>query len=53
MNTESERCWLAAYTRSRHENQVAYQLAIKGVEALLPKYNKLKRYNIPLPGDRA
>ncbi len=46
---EHGRCWLAAYTRSRHENQVASQLSCKGVESLLPTYNKMKRFEIP-PG---
>jgi nucleoside-diphosphate-sugar epimerase len=35
---EHTRCWLAAYTRSRHESHVASQLSFKGVEALLPTY---------------
>jgi hypothetical protein len=52
MNTERERCWLAAYTRSSHESHVAGQLAIKGVEALLPTYTKLKRYHILAPSGR-
>jgi transcription termination factor NusG len=52
MNTERERCWLAAYTRSRHESHVADQLAVKGVESLLPTYNKLKRYNIRTPSSQ-
>ena len=38
MKSERERCWLAAYTRSRHESQVAEQLSVKGVESLLPTY---------------
>ncbi len=46
---EHARCWLAAYTRSGHENQVATQLSCKGVESLLPTYNKMKRFEIP-PG---
>jgi hypothetical protein len=53
MNHERERCWLAAYTRSRHEGHVADQLAIKGVESLLPTYNKLKRHNIAMPRSNA
>jgi hypothetical protein len=44
---EHARCWLAAYTRSGHENQVASQLSCKGVESLLPTYNKMKRFEIP------
>jgi len=39
------RCWLAAYTRSRHENQVASQLSCKGVESLLPTFAKLSRWS--------
>jgi transcription antitermination factor NusG len=42
---EHTRCWLAAYTRSRHENQVASQLSSKGVESLLPTYAKLSRWS--------
>jgi transcription antitermination factor NusG len=42
---EHNRCWLAAYTRSRHENQVASQLSCKGVESLLPTYAKLSRWS--------
>jgi len=42
---EHGRCWLAAYTRSRHENQVANQLSLKGVESLLPTYAKLSRWS--------
>ncbi len=45
MNNERERCWLAAYTRSRHENHVADQLATKGVEALLPTYERFARWS--------
>jgi transcription antitermination factor NusG len=42
---EHGRCWLAAYTRSRHENQVASQLSCKGVESLLPTFAKLNRWS--------
>jgi transcription antitermination factor NusG len=45
MNSESKRCWLAAYTRSRHEGHVADQLAIKGVESLLPTYERFARWS--------
>jgi len=45
MNTDRERCWLAAYTRSRHENHVADQLGMKGVESLLPTYERLARWS--------
>jgi hypothetical protein len=53
MSTTRERCWLAAYTRSRHESHVADQLAVKGVESLLPTYNKLKRHSIATPRGNA
>lgn len=39
------RCWLAAYTHSRHEQQVARQLEQKNVEYLLPKYARLVRWS--------
>src|SRR5664280_2416195 len=42
---EHTRCWLAAYTRSRHESHVASQLSSKGVESLLPTYAKLARWS--------
>jgi transcription antitermination factor NusG len=42
---EPPRCWLAAYTRSRQENQVTSQLSCKGVESLLPTYAKLSRWS--------
>ena len=42
---EHARCWLAAYTRSRHESHVASQLSSKGVESLLPTYAKLSRWS--------
>jgi hypothetical protein len=42
----NRRCWLAAYTRSRHEQQVAQQLGQKNLEYLLPTYNKMKRFEI-------
>jgi transcription antitermination factor NusG len=46
MKSEREkRCWLAAYTRSRHESQVAGQLHVKGVESLLPTYEKFSRWS--------
>ncbi len=45
MNTERERDWLAAYTRSRHETHVLDQLAMKGVEALLPTYERFVRWS--------
>jgi len=39
------RFWLAAYTRSRHEQQVARQLQQKDVECLLPTYERLTRWS--------
>jgi transcription antitermination factor NusG len=52
------RCWLAAYTRSRHEHKVAQQLGQKNLEHLLPTYarlthwsDRIKRIETPLfPG---
>jgi hypothetical protein len=41
------RSWVAAYTRSRHEQQVAQQLRQKNLECLLPTYNKMRRFEIP------
>jgi transcription antitermination factor NusG len=54
----NRRCWLAAYTRSKHEHRVAWQLGQKNLEYLLPTYERLtrwsdriKRVNAPLfPG---
>jgi transcription antitermination factor NusG len=37
--------WLAAYTRSRHENRVADQLRTKGLEFLLPTYHRWVRWS--------
>ncbi len=46
MKLESNRrCWLAAYTRSRHEQQVARQLGQKGLEYMLPTYERLIRWS--------
>jgi transcription antitermination factor NusG len=42
---EAPRYWLAAYTRSRHEQQVAQQLQHKNVECLLPTYERLARWS--------
>ncbi len=42
---EQARCWLAAYTRSRHEQQVAKQLQQKQVSYLLPTYERLARWS--------
>jgi transcription antitermination factor NusG len=41
----NRRCWLAAYTRSRHEHQVGQQLAQKDLEYLLPTYARLTRWS--------
>jgi hypothetical protein len=43
----NRRCWLAAYTRSRYEHEVARQLGQKNLEHLLPTYNKMRRFEIP------
>jgi transcription termination/antitermination protein NusG len=40
----NRRCWLAAYTRSRHEQQVGQQLGQKDIEYLLPTYTRLVRW---------
>jgi len=39
------RSWLAAYTRSRHEQQVAQQLQQKDLSFLLPTYERLARWS--------
>lgn len=41
----NRRCWLAAYTRARHEQQVARQLGQKNLEHLLPTYERLTRWS--------
>lgn len=38
-------CWLAAYTRSRHELQVARLLEQKQLACLLPTYERLARWS--------
>ncbi len=43
--TKNGRCWLAAYTRSRHEHHVAVQLRLKDVEYLLPTYQRVARWS--------
>ena len=50
---EHARCWLAAYTRSRHESHVASQLLRKGVEAVFPTYSKLSRWSDRVRRSRA
>lgn len=42
---QCRRCWLAAYTRSRHERHVADQLRLKNLEFLLPTYQRLARWS--------
>jgi len=42
---QDRRCWLAAYTRSRHEQQVANQLRTKQLEFLLPTYRHVARWS--------
>jgi transcription antitermination factor NusG len=45
MNSECERRWLAAYTRSRHEGRVAEQLTAKEIVSLLPTYERFSRWS--------
>jgi len=47
------RLWFAAYTRSRHEYSVAQQLETKGVECLLPTYERLARWSDRVKRSRA
>ncbi|HLI62394.1 MAG TPA: UpxY family transcription antiterminator [Terriglobales bacterium] len=42
---QNKRCWLAAYTRSRHEQRVAGQLRLKNLEFLLPTYQRVARWS--------
>ena len=42
---QNRRCWLAAYTRSRHERRVAEQLRLKNVEILFPTFQRLARWS--------
>jgi len=42
---KDRRCWLAAYTRSRHERRVGEQLRLKNLEFLLPTYQRLARWS--------
>jgi transcription antitermination factor NusG len=44
-DTLHRKSWLAAYTRSRHEHQVADQLRMKDLEFLLPTYERLVRWS--------
>jgi transcription antitermination factor NusG len=45
MQTDRERCWLAAYTRPCHEFHVAQQLSKKGVQSLLPTFERYTRWS--------
>jgi transcription antitermination factor NusG len=45
VDRQNRRCWLAAYTRSRHEQHVADQLKLKDVEFLLPTYQHMARWS--------
>jgi len=45
LSTGSGSCWLAAYTRARHESIVAQQFRQKGLEALLPTYARYNRWS--------
>jgi len=47
------RCWLAAYTRSRHEQQVARQLQQKNLQHLLPTFERLARWSDRVKRSRA
>ncbi len=41
----TRRSWLAAYTRSRYEHEVARQFSQKNLENLLPTYERLSRWS--------
>ena len=45
LDGQNRRCWLAAYNRSRHEQQVANQLKMKKLEFLLPTYRRVARWS--------
>jgi len=47
------RYWLAAYTRARHEQQVAKQFEQKKLEYLLPTYERLARWSDRVKRSRA
>jgi len=47
------KCWLAAYTRSRHEQLVARQLDQKSLEYLLPTFERVARWSDRLKKSRA
>jgi transcription antitermination factor NusG len=40
----SEPCWYVARTCARHEKRVAEQLGLRGIEYLLPLYEKISRW---------
>jgi transcription antitermination factor NusG len=42
---QPRKTWLAAYTRSRHEQQVVSQLRLKNLECLLPTYERAVRWS--------
>jgi signal transduction histidine kinase len=45
MGTATERLWLVAYTRARHECSVARQLESKDVAFLLPRFARTSRWS--------
>lgn len=45
MGTDTERLWLVAYTRPRHECAVARQLQSKDVRFLLPKFARISHWS--------
>jgi transcription antitermination factor NusG len=45
MEVQRRKCWLAAYTRSRHEHHVANQLRSKDLEFLLPMFERMVRWS--------
>src|SRR5580658_7335405 len=45
MEVQRRKCWLAAYTRSRHEHHVANQLRSKDLEFLLPTFERMVRWS--------
>lgn len=47
------RCWLAAYTRSRHEQQVATQFQQKNLAHLLPTFERVARWTDRVKRSRA
>ena len=45
LNNPNRRCWLAAYTRPRHEQQVVRHLRRKSLQCLLPTFERLVRWS--------